>query len=247
MAGKKGVTVHQWTDAERDYLAEIAPGRTHAEIRALMTERFGDHYGGSRITAALKRYRIKTGLTGRFEKGHEPFNKGKTWDDYGTPEGHARSRATCFKPGQVSGITAMRVQPVGTERVTKDGYVEVKVAEGLQERPNSNFRLKHHVVYENAYGPIPHGCNVVFADGDKRNFDPDNLVAVPRALWATISHSRMPYYDRESLETCMALATMRQRVYAMRMHPRRCRECGETFEPDWARQRTCNRCLGKTA
>jgi len=56
MSGKKGVTCHRWTDAEKARLAEIAPGRTSREIYRIMTDEFGDHFGGHRITAALNRY-----------------------------------------------------------------------------------------------------------------------------------------------------------------------------------------------
>lgn len=214
MSGRNGVPIHKWTDAERARLAEIAHGRGYAEIREIMTAEFGDHFGGKRIAAALKRYGIKTGRTGRFEKGHEPANKGKTWDEFMSPEGQAASRATCFKKGEVNGIAAKRSQPVGTERVSKDGYVEVKVSEGLQRKPNSNFRMKHHIVYEQAHGAIPEGCNVVFADGDRRNFDPSNLVAVSRPLWATITRLNMPYFDAESLRTCMAAARLKSATRA---------------------------------
>ena len=239
------MVLHRWTDAERARLAEIAPGRSHAEIRAIMTEEFGDHFGGKRISAALKRYGILTGLTGRFEKGSVPYNKGKTWADYGTPEGHARSRATQFKAGEVHGYAAQREQPVGSERVNRDGYVEVKVADGLQARPNCNFRMKHHVVYEQAHGAIPEGCNVVFADHDKRNFNPDNLVAVPREIWAVISHRHYDYWDAESLRLAMRIAEVDRARHAAQRRPRARKRCGESFAPRFAAQRTCDACLGR--
>lgn len=243
MSGKPGMTMHRWTAEERDYLAQIAPGRSHAEIRELMTERFGDHYGGKRISAALKRYGIRTGRTGRFEKGGTSWNKGRPWAEWMPPESQERSRTTCFKKGEVNGIAAQRMQPVGSERVNRDGYVEVKVTEGLQSRPNVNFRPKHHLVYEQAYGSIPRGCNVVFADRDRRNFDPDNLVAVPRALWAIITHRGISYHNRETLEAAMAVAELDKAVYAARRRPRACRRCGSEFAPRYPHQRTCDSCL----
>lgn len=241
MSGNPGVTIHKWTDAERARLAEVAPGRSHAEIRAIMTAEFGDHFGGKRIGAALKRYGIKTGLTGRFEPGCAGGFKS---------EEHRRAfleagKATRFRKGEVCGAALQREQPVGAERVSKDGYVEVKVAEGLQAKPNSNFRMKHHVVYEQAYGSIPRGCNVVFADGDRRNFDPGNLVAVPRQLWSTIAHKGLAYHDAESLRACMALARLDSAVYAAECSPRACERCGAEFRPRFKRQRTCDACLGR--
>lgn len=66
-------------------------------------------------------------------------------------------------------------RPVGSERISKDGYIEVKVAE-----PNK-WRLKQRVVYEEAKGKIPEGCTIIFLDGNKRNFDIDNLRCITRS------------------------------------------------------------------
>ena len=66
-------------------------------------------------------------------------------------------------------------RPVGSERISKDGYIEVKVAE-----PNK-WRLKQRVVYEETKGKIPEGCPKIFLDGNKRNFDIDNLRCITRS------------------------------------------------------------------
>ena len=250
MSSRKGVAQHTWTDDERARLAEIAPGRSHAEIREIMTAEFGDHFGGTRITGALKRYGIKTGRTGRFEKGQTSWNKGKTWDEFMPKESQERCRAMQFKKGQLNGIAKERLKDVGYERVdAKDGYIYVKVKDTPQAQVpgsfNDTFRPKHHVVYEQAYGSIPRGCNVVFADHDKRNFDPDNLVAVPRSLWSVITKRRMDYYDRASLELCMNIARVERARYAAQCRPRPCKRCGDKFKPRYAHQRTCDGCLGR--
>lgn len=104
----------------------------------------------------------------------------------------------------------------------KDGYVWVKVKDTPQAQVpgsfNDNFRLLHHVVWERANGrPVPPHTMIVFADRDKRNFDPGNLVAVPRDLWTFISLRSIKYYDAESLRTAMAVARLdRARCEAQR-------------------------------
>ena len=243
MSGTAGMERHRWTEAERARLAEVAPGRSHEEIREIMTAEFGDHFGGSRITAALKRYGIRTGRTGHFEKGHEPFNKGKSWDEFMPPESQERSRRTQYKPGDISGFALKHSHPVGYERVDGDGYTWVKVSDGLQDNPNSNYRQKHRVVYEQVHGSIPEGCNVVFADRDKTNLDPGNLVAVPRNLWTIVCKRGWAYHDAESLEVCVNLARLMSAVHSGSCAPRACRSCDEVFEPRFARQRTCDACL----
>ena len=65
--------------------------------------------------------------------------------------------------------------PIGSERLRntgKNSYVEVKVS-------RSEWRLKHHLIWEKAHGKAPDGYCICFADGDNRNFDIDNLQAVP--------------------------------------------------------------------
>lgn len=145
--------------------------------------------------------------------------------------------------------------PVGTERVGKDGYVVVKVRErATVPMSKDNWRLKHVWEYEKAHGPVPEGHVVYFADGDRRNFDPDNLVAVPRSLVGIMNGPGMPrWHDAESLEACIALATLKRKQAEVRAKaPRTCGVCGRKFVPDEEHVRigntgirTCPTCLAQ--
>lgn len=44
-----------------------------------------------------------------------------------------------------------------------------------------NWMPKSRYVYEQAHGKIPKGHKIIFADGDNRNFDLDNLILVSNA------------------------------------------------------------------
>lgn len=235
-----------WTPEKDAWFRSFVPGHSESEISAEHERIYGTPLSEGQIGNRKTYLGVKSGTVGgHFRKGQAPFNKGKKWTEYGTPEGHERSRATQFKRGEVHGYAAQRMQPVGAERISKDGYIEVKVSDGLQDKPNCNFRKKHHVVYEQAYGPIPSGCNIVFADHDKRNLDPGNLVAVPRSVWSVISHNRMEYWDAESLRACMAVAQLDMARYAAQNRPRECRKCGAEFVARFPSQRTCDACLGR--
>lgn len=236
-----------WTPERAEWFRSFVPGHTESEISAEHERVFGTPLTEGQIGNAKTKLCVKSGTHGgRFEKGMEPFNKGKSWDEFMSPEGQEASRRTCFKKGEVRGAALAREQPVGSERVNGEGYVEVKVADGLQSRPNSNFRMKHHIAWERANGrTVPPHTMIVFADRDKRNFSPGNLVAVPRSLWSVISRQRWAYHDRESLEACVALAKLSRKVYEARLHPRDCKRCGGEFEPRYPHQRTCDTCLGK--
>ena len=235
-----------WTPERVEWLMSFAPGHDIYEIVDEFEHVFGIRLTKGAMKDAKHRFGARSGTdVGRFAKGQEPPNKGMTWDEIGLSE---RARANCrkgwFKKGHVPHNAADK--PVGYERVGSDGYVYVKVAE-RPSRPdcNDNFALKHRLVYEREHGAIPDGCAIVFADHDTRNFDPRNLVAVPRDLWAGIMRSGLEYWDAESLGACMAVAKLNRVRYAAQCRPRACRKCGAEFAPRFPKQRTCDSCLGR--
>jgi hypothetical protein len=67
------------------------------------------------LHALRKRMGWLTGRTGRFDRGHEPDNKGKR-----CPEGkggrHPNARKTEFKKGSRSGVAVKLYKPIGSER-----------------------------------------------------------------------------------------------------------------------------------
>lgn len=103
----------------------------------------------------------------RFQKGDIPATKGKKMP----PEQYAKCAPTMFKKGNKPATQV----PVGTEVVTTDGYVKVKVAD-----PNK-WRLKHHMIWEEHNGPIPKGYNIQFKDKNPLNVTLDNLYIISRA------------------------------------------------------------------
>lgn len=111
---------------------------------------------------------LREGVKTRFKKGHEAKNKGFPMNQWMSPEKIEKTKATRFKKGIVPHNTV----PIGFERISKDGYIEVKYKE---DNCRTNFKLKHHLVYEENFGKIPEGCVVYFLDGNKRNFSPENL------------------------------------------------------------------------
>jgi len=235
-----------WPPKRVEWLRAYAPGHNIYEIIDEFERLYGVRLTKCSMKNAKLRYGAKSGTdVGQFQKGQEPPNKGKTWDELGFSEqARENMRRGQFKKGNMPHNAVDK--PVGTERVDADGYVLVKVAERPSRQDcNDNWRLKHNVVWEEANGtPVPPHTMVVFADHDNRNMDPGNLVLVPRPLWATMNRMRLPYYDRESLEAAMNVARLAQAKSTAQKRPRPCRKCGREFEPRYARQRTCDSCLG---
>ena len=146
-------------------------------------------------------------------------------------------------------------RPIGAERQSGKGYVLVKVAEeATVPMSKDNWRMKHELVYEREHGKVPEGHVIVFADGDHGNFDPANLVAVPKALMARLNSPDSPEWDdAESLESAVAWCRLHSAIAdAEHSLPRTCGVCGRQFRPpegyrnDARRNcRTCPDCLAK--
>lgn len=151
-----------------------------------------------RKTEEFMRFHSEKGM---YKKGSTPKNKGKKWSEYMSTEGIKNSSATTFKKGQ----KPINHKPVGFERISKDGYVEVKVGEGLRM-----FRLKHRVVYEQHFGKIPTGYNVQFKDGDRKNFSPDNLVL--RTKSENMKRNTLHNYPKEIANTIQLMGALTRQI-----------------------------------
>ena len=163
--GSKNKRFHKWTDNQREFIKNNVKGITTPELTKMFNEEFETDLTVTQVKSFLNRNKLTNGVDCRFTKNHIPHNKGmkgvyskgceKTW----------------FKKGQRS----VNYRPVGSERVTVDGYTEIKVAD-----PNV-WKLKHRLKYIEYHGEIPKGYVVIFADKNKSNFSKDNLIAISRS------------------------------------------------------------------
>jgi hypothetical protein len=160
----------------------------------------------------------------------------------------SRFRSTHGTSKRVSHGGGKPSKPVGSERVGKDGYLMVKVAEWpTVPCSKDNWRFKHHLVYEQHHGEIPAGHVVMFADRDTRNFDPSNLVAVPRRYIGMLNNPDLPdYNDAETLKACMAWLDLHcATIDAIHRQERTCKVCGRRFterEDQRGRSKTVQTC-----
>lgn len=180
---KNKKTLRYWTEEEKKHLTEIVSGRSHQEITEMMVDKFNLDYTKTQIAAAIKRYGLNTGRTGRFEKGHVPFNKGT--------KGLTGANKTSFKKGNVPHTYL----PIGSEAITRDGYTIVKVSD--QGTRNQRWRPKHRLIWEKHHGPVPDGHAIVFGDGDKTNLSIDNLILVTRAQLSVMNTKKLIKNDVE--------------------------------------------------
>lgn len=163
--------IHRYTKEEQEFMRRYVPGHSHREIQQAFCEQFGWNISINQVKTYIKNHKLNTGRTGRFEKGHVPANKGEKGV---CAEG---CKKTWFKKGNIP----VNHRSVGSERINKDGYIEIKV-----EEPNK-WRLKHRVVWEMAHGEIPKDNVIIFKDNDKTNTDIDNLILTEKGVNATLN------------------------------------------------------------
>lgn len=199
-----------WTEERCEWFKSYAPGRFTHEVMAEHERVFGFPMTENQVSNGRKKLGVKAGVNGgMFVKGKPSPKKGKTWEELGvSKESQERSRRTCFKKGNIPNNTTS--VPVGHERVDKRGLIVIKAKEKRDRILGDNWVAKQRVIWEEANGrQIHEGCVVVFADRDKRNFDPGNLVMMKRSEWCCISKNNIEYWDAESLKAAVAYAKLK--------------------------------------
>lgn len=165
---RPGSSKKLFTEEQERFIRENYKGISNQELADLINEKFGLSITSKQIANYKKRNGFDSGLTGRFKKGHVPWNKGLKGINTG-------GEAGWFKKGHLP----LNYKPIGSERIDKkDGYVLVKVQDhGLyQER----WRLKHVVLWEKVHGKVPEDHVIAFLNGDKTDIRIDNLVLLSR-------------------------------------------------------------------
>ena len=197
------------TTLEMDaFIREHHKGTGHKAMADLVNEHFGTSFTGEQMKAYYSRNKLDSGLTGRFVKGQEPPNKGKSWDEYMSKDAQRRSRKTTFKKGHVphnggTPIGELRLRKAVKNKPGSHAYYYEKV-----EQPNV-WRLKHQLEWEKHNGPIPSGCMVVFADGDTTNWHIENLLLETKAQHAIKNRHHIHGNDLESGEVANAMADLK--------------------------------------
>lgn len=211
MPREKGIPnkngLHKYTKEEVEFLRENYPKFSLLELTKMFNEKFNCNIYYRTLSSAMKRKGIKSGRTGCFEKGCISFNKGKKQTEYMTPEGIEQSSKTRFQKGKNINKQRHKYAEVGTEVVDKNGYIMVRVAERIENKSHQFWKFKQQLIYEQHYGEIPKGHKVIFADGNNRNFDIDNLILVSNAELLKMNQYGLYYKGHAELTKAGLLIT----------------------------------------
>lgn len=192
--------MNKYTNEMIEFLKEVAPQKTYKEITELFNKKFNLNVTAEKIKSLLSRKKICTGTKGCLhKKGSIPWNKGK--------KGYMGANRTSFKKGH----KPKNWRPVGSERVDKDGYTLIKIAE-----PRSWY-LKHRLIWEEHYKmKVPFGQAIIFGDGDKTNFSIENLICVSRKELRVLNKFGLIKNDAELTKTGLNVAKIRIKLAELR-------------------------------
>lgn len=170
-----------WTRVDDTMIREFYPVMPKAALAAVI-RRTTIAVRNRALTLGVRTLPETTARFARFHKGMVPWNKGKHYVAGG------RSAETRFKPGSKPQTWV----PVGTERVTKEGYLQRKVTD--TGYTPADFVEVHRLLWEQHHGPIPADHAVVFRNNDRRDIRIENLELVSRAdlMRRNSVHTRMP-------------------------------------------------------
>ena len=157
-----------WTPDMDNILKENYPYKETSEVAKMLGLTTKQILCRARRLKLHKSPEVVKGIreNGMFLKGHVPFNKGMKQHEFMSEEVIQKTIATRFKKGQIP----VNVKNVGYERITRDGYVEIKTEKG--------FVLKHRMLWEKYYGKIPKRHVIRFKNGNKQDVRIENLELV---------------------------------------------------------------------
>lgn len=181
---------YKYTFEQEKFIKNNYKGRSTTELTEKFNKKFGTDLTKDQMRWYKKNHKLSSGVDGKFKKGNVPYNKGT--------KGISKPNSGCFKKGNIPA----NHRPIGSERVNRDGYIEVKVAE-----PNK-WKFKQRVIWEQHYGKIPKGYVVMFGDGDKRNFNIDNLILITNRQLQVMNNKKLIKNDADLTKTGAAIANV---------------------------------------
>lgn len=183
-----------------DYIETNYRGVGPTEMTQRLNTLFGTTYTVRQLNSFYKNHELKCGLTGQFEKGHIPSNKGKKM----SPDQYEKCKGSMFKKGHKS---HNRIAVGEYSYTSRDRYLIRKVREHGTQR--ERFEFVHRAVWAEHNGPIPEGMMVIFLDGDRNNCSIENLALVSKSENAILNHSKLRFDNAEATQAGLNIAKIK--------------------------------------
>ena len=190
------MSCHRYTPEEIEFLKDNVKGISLKKLTDKFNKKFSCNVSQSAITNQKVKYNLKSGVnSSRFKKGHIPYNKGT--------QGLKKANSGSFKKGQLPA----NIKDIGSERQIHQGFVIVKVANPKK------WRMKHHIIYEKYHNvKIGRWDKVIFLDGNKRNFDINNLKLISNSEQIIISNRNYKSSNPDVMNSYISLAKVLNKI-----------------------------------
>lgn len=190
---------YNYSEENVKFLIENVKGISHKELTKRFNERFNTNLSESALANMKRKLKLTNDIDTKFKKGQTSWNKGKKM----SPEQYEKCKKTMFQKGNNA---ANNERPLFDERIDVDGYTYIKV-----KQPNK-WMLKHRWIYEKEKGKIPKEYNLIFADGNRQNFDLDNLILVSNAELFIMNQRGLYKKDKDLTKVGVTVAKLLDKV-----------------------------------
>lgn len=188
---KKGQPTDLFPEEIRKYIKENYRGCGPKEMTERLNNLFGTSYTKQQIKGFYGNNDLNSGLTGKFEKGSIPPNKGKKGYC------HPASVPTQFKKGS----EPANKREIGTVVKKTDGYYWKKTGPGARD-----WKQLHRLMWEEENGPVPKGCVLTFKNGNKEDVRIENLAVVTLGENAVLNKKKLRFENAEASEAGLLIA-----------------------------------------
>lgn len=185
MKGKK----FMFNQEMKDFIFENNKGTSALNLTKMFNEKFNTNISKTVIKNFRSRHKLKSGLTGRFPKGHVPYNKGKKTGYY---------PSNAFPKGNIPPNT----RKVGSEQIRADGYLWIKIA-----NPNI-WKQKHRILWEEINGPIPKDHVLLFKNQDRSDIRIENLMLITKRQRAVMAKQGLFFQEPDLTESGATIAKL---------------------------------------
>lgn len=217
-----------FNDKEKEYLIKNMEGHWARELTEMFNKEFDKNVSMKQIQVWRENHKLKNNVYEVFNKEEinflkevciknlvedviilfeEKFNKNITKNQvYAFKRKHnIKSGIDCkFKKG----VIQYKYKPVGTETITYEKgrkIVYVKVDE-------NNWERKHKYIYEKHNGKVPKDSVIIFLDGNRNNFDIDNLALITRHESNIMAGERIYFKSKELNKVAIDIAKLKSKA-----------------------------------
>ena len=192
----------KFSEEQIAFLKDFNGTKTLKELTTIFKDKYKiDYISLSYFGKCLRKlnidYRYVKSNAGSFKKGLTPWNKGLK---------------TRIKPRRYdkNGDVVWIEKPVGSEYITNEGYTIVKT-----KAPNF-WEYKQRVIWKKAHGEIPAKHVIIFADGNKSNFDIDNLICVSKNELRQLNRYKLKKDDADLTKVGLGIVKLKHTAWKLK-------------------------------